>query len=98
MSETNKKLNIQNDSIDSPNNVGNLVNRPSSINTSVPFKPKKPTPLNLYAVSRMDALLALGKSKNDAYQDCTLEYKKMEDQQKLPWILKSLQNEPAYRV
>ena len=96
MSKSKKKLKIRNNS--DASTTSNLdVNKPASID-KVPFKPKKPTPLNLYALSKMDALLSLGKSKTQAFNDCTQEYKKMEGKLKLPWILQALQKEPAYWV
>ena len=60
MSKTKKELMIQN--VSDASTTSNLdVNKPASI-INVPFKSKKPTPLNLYVLSKMDALRVLGKS------------------------------------
>ena len=74
----------------------NHVKKPSINN--VAFKPKKPTPTNLYTLSRIRDFLALGRSKAEAHNACVKEYKMMPREQKVQWILQALQQEPAYRV
>ena len=61
-------------------------------------KPKKPTPLNLYLGSRMEELTALGKTKDEAFKICTLQYKEMPEEEKVLWILQALKKEPEYTV
>ena len=61
--------------------------------------PKKPTPLNLYIASRIEELLACGKSKDEIHKVCSLEYnKKMSEEQKKVWILLALEKEQTYQV
>jgi len=52
----------------------------------------------VYALSRIGDLLALGRSKAEAYNACVKEYKVLPREQKVQWILQALQQEPVYRV
>ena len=60
--------------------------------------PRKPTPYNLYHDSRLQELLALGKSEVETLKICTEEYQKMPDDQKLHWFLLAEEKTPAYLV
>ena len=60
--------------------------------------PKKPTPFNLYMASRMEALLALGITKDQVCKCCTKDFKVMSERQKLTWLLQALKRESVYKV
>ena len=60
--------------------------------------PKAPTPFKLYSDSRINKLVAEGKSKVEAREVCREEYKDLSEKQKVKWILLSLKAENAYDV
>ena len=60
--------------------------------------PKKPSPIYVYYEWRMEALLALGNTKDQVFQICSKEYKHMSERQKLSWIVRSLEKESVYKV
>jgi len=58
--------------------------------------PKAPTPFKLYSDSRVNKLVAEGKTKVEAREVCREEYKDLSEKQKVKWILLSLKAENAY--
>lgn len=60
--------------------------------------PKAPTPFKLYCDSRLNKLVADGKSKVEARDICRDEYKDLSDKAKVKWILLSLKQENTYNV
>ena len=60
--------------------------------------PTKLTALKLYSDSRMEVLIALGKSDEEINKMCMSEYKMMPDEQKLMWIRLAVEKSPVYLV
>ena len=60
--------------------------------------PKAPTPFKLYSDSRVNKLVAEGKTKVEAREVYREEYKDLSEKQKVKWILLSLKAENAYDV
>ena len=58
--------------------------------------PKVPTPFNLFCNVKMDQLRVEGIRGNEMREKCREMFKELEDEQRLEWIYKSLQQEKQY--